>query len=106
MVKVFLVSSLLTVGINEYLFRQAQAQAIWRTTETPKAQSSPLIWRTSSSNSEKPEKLSTKWEVIPEPEHQNQTPLGVVWEILKNEDEVLPTPQKRKQIQSSSRQLT
>ena len=41
LIKKILISFLMTVGISEFQFRQAQAQIIWEPIETPK-QDTPL----------------------------------------------------------------
>ena len=92
MIRTFFLSSLLTVVLAEFQFRQARAQVIWKPTETPKAQPSTVIWETKISDSEKPKQSPTKWEVVPEAENQNQPPSMVVWEKLETEDEAYIPP--------------
>ena len=92
MIRVFLASSLLALGLTEFQFRQAQTQVIWRSINTPTAQPSPVNWKTNISDSERLDETPTKWEVISEAEDQNQHPSKVVWEVLQNEDEAFIPP--------------
>ena len=92
MIRTFVISSLLTIGLSEFQFRQARAQVTWKHIETPKAQPSPVIWETTISDSEKPDETSVKWKAVSESEDQNQLPSMVVWEALEPEDEALIPP--------------
>ena len=93
----FIVSSLLTIGLSDCLLRQLQAQVQWKPLITPQEQSSPVIWKTNTSESEKDSESYEQWEVITELEGKNQEPLGVVWEVLETEEETSVSP-----IQKSS----
>ena len=99
-IRIFLVSSLLTVGPSELQIPSVKAQANWYFIDTPKAQSTPEIWETSISDSEKLGDPQEKWEVVPKPEDQNQSQSGVIWEVLENEDKELIPPSEN---QSNSR---
>ena len=87
-IRTFVVSCFLTIGLSDFQFRQARGQVIWRTIDTPKGQTKPVIWESTISDSEKPDRPTVKWEV-PEPEAQNQPPSILVWEVLEAGDEVL-----------------
>ena len=65
----FLVSSLLTLGLSKFQLRQAEAEVIWKPIDTPKAKPSPVTW-----------------EIVPEPEEQNEPSSKVIWEVLQNKD--------------------
>ena len=91
-VRIFLVSTLLTVGFGDSLLRQTQAEVTWKPTSTPKVQPPSVFWETIISDSEKSDEPSVEWEVVPEPEVQNQPPAGVDWEMLKSADEELTPP--------------
>ena len=94
MIRKLFLTILLTVGLGEFQFRQARAQVIWEPIETPKAQSTPLIWENTGSNALKQRQTPMKWEVVPEPEDQNQPSSIVVWEVLEHEgDEIIPPSQ-------------
>ena len=92
MIRVLIFSSLLTVGLCDFHFRQAQAQFIWKPIATPKAQPSPMIWETTTSDSDKSDEPPIKWEDVSETEDHNQPPSIVVWEVLESEDDVLIPP--------------
>ena len=98
MIKVLLVSSLLTIGLGEFKVRQAhaQAQVIWKPTDTPTAQPSPVIWETTISGSEKPDEAPVQWEIVPKNKGQNQLPSRVVWEVLETKDETFIPPSQKK----------
>ena len=86
--RMFLVSSLLTlIGLSEFQFRQAKAEVIWKSIDTPKAQPSSAIWDSSVLDSVKRGEPLTNWEFIPEAEDQNQPSSKVIWELLQNEDD-------------------
>ena len=74
MIRTFVISFLLTIGLSEFQFRQARAQVTWKHIETPKAQPSPVIWETTISDSEKPDETTVKWKAVSESEDQNQLP--------------------------------
>ena len=94
MIRTFIICSLLGVGLSEFEFRHAQSQVVWKPIATPKAEPSPVIWKATTSDSDKPEEPSQKWEEVAEPEDQNQPPEGLVWEVLESADEALiPAPQ-------------
>ena len=94
MIRKLFLTILLTVGLGEFQFRQARAQVIWEPIETSKAQSTPLIWEDTGSNALKQRQTPMKWEVVPEPEDQNQPSSMVVWEVLQHEDaEIIPPSQ-------------
>ena len=97
MIKVLLVSSLMTIGLGEFKYRQAQAQAqvIWKPTDTPAEQPSPVIWETTISGSENPDTAPVKWEIIPKNKDQNQLPSRVIWEILETKDKTLIPPSQK-----------
>ena len=92
----FLVSSLLTVGLSEFQFRQAKAQVDWKSINTPTTQTSPVLWETTITDSVKQDDPPTKWEVLSEPEEQNQQPSKVIWEVLEYEDDALIPPSEKK----------
>ena len=83
----FFLSILLTVGLGDFQFRQAHSQDIWKPIDSPKAQSTPLIWETTGSDSAKQRQAPMKWEVVPEPEDKNQPSSMVVWEELGSEND-------------------
>ena len=89
MIRIFLFSSLLTVGLSEMLVQRVQAQVDWKSIDNIKAQPGTLTWETDISNSVNPDKSPAKWRIVPEAEDQNQSPSGVVWEVLKTKDEML-----------------
>ena len=91
----FLVSSLLTVGLSDFRLRQAEAEVIWKPIDTPKAQPSPVIWGNTIPASLKQRQPPIRWEVIPEPRDQNQPPSIVVWEELETEDDELIQPTEK-----------
>ena len=94
MIRKFFLTILLTTGLGDLQFRQARSQVIWNPVEIPKAQSTPLIWETTGSNALKQRQTPMKWEVVPEPEDQNQPSSMVVWEVLQHEDaEIIPPSQ-------------
>ena len=95
MIKVLLVSSLMTIGLGEFKYRQAQAQVIWKPTDTPTEQPSPVIWETTISGPEKPDEAPVKWEIIPKNKGQNQLPSRVIWEILETKDKTLIPPSQK-----------
>ena len=92
MLRISIVSSLLTIGLSEFLLQQVKADINWNSTNSHKAQSTTLIWETTTSDSEKLDEPPTQWQVIPERKDQNQPPSGVVWEVLETEDKALPPP--------------
>lgn len=91
-IRTFFLSSLLTVGLGNFQFRQSRAQVIWKPIDTPKAKTSPVIWETNISGSAKQRQAPTKWEIVPEAKFRNQSPSGVVWEVLETEDDALILP--------------
>ncbi len=94
MIRKFFLTILLTTGLGDLQFRQVRSQVIWKPVEIPKAQSTPLIWETTGSYALKQRQTPTKWEVVPEPEDQNQPSSMVVWEVLQHEDdEIIPPSQ-------------
>ena len=86
MQKILLVSSLLTVGITEFLLHQARAQVVWTSVDTPKLEPSPIIWETNS-DSEKDINSQVSWEVLPESNENDKSSSTVVWEVIEAEDE-------------------
>ena len=89
MIRIFLISSLLAIGLSEFQSRKAQSQVFWKPIDTPKKKPSPVIWETIISDSEKLDKPTVKWEAVSETEDPNQPPAGVVWEELEAEDKAL-----------------
>ena len=96
MIKVLLVSSFLTMGLGEFKFRQAQAQVIWKPTDTATTQPSTVIWETTISGSDKPDETPVQWEIVPKSKGQNQLPSRVVWEIIETKDKTLMPPLQKK----------
>ena len=92
MIRKFFLTILLTTGLGDLQFRQARSQVIWKPVEIPKAQSTPLIWENTGSNALKQRQTPMKWEVVPEPEDQNQPSSMVVWEVLQHEDDEFIPP--------------
>ena len=88
-IRIFLVSSLLTFGLSDFESQRARSEVVWKPIDIPKAQPTPLIWQTPVSDSAEHGQAPTKWEVDPETEDQNQPSSRVVWEVLENEDEAL-----------------
>ena len=86
-IRAFLVSSLLAIGLDEFQFHQAKTQVIWKPIDTPALQPSPVKWKTTTFDSEKPDEPPAKWEVVSEAEGQDQNPSEVIWEVLQKEDE-------------------
>ena len=96
MIRIFLFSSLLTVGIIEFQLRLAKAEGIWNPTDTPKADPSHVIWETTTPDSVKQGKTPIKWEDIPEPKGPNKPQSSVVWEEIETEnDEFIPPSEKK-----------
>ena len=85
----------MTIGLSEFQLRQAEAEVIWKSIDNPKTQPSPLNWETNTQGLVKQRQPPTKWEIVPEPEDQNQPPSGVVWEVLENKDEALTPPSEK-----------
>ena len=85
----------MTIGLGEFKFRQAQAQVIWKPTDTPTEQPSPAIWETTISGSEKPDEAPVKWEIIPKNKGENQLPSKVIWEMLETKDKTLIPPSQK-----------
>ena len=96
MIRIFLFTSLLTLGLSEFQFRQAKAQATWKNIDTSKTHASPMIWKTTVSNSEKPDQPPAKWEVVPETKGKNHIPSIVIWEAMETEEETLIPPSENK----------
>ena len=92
MIRAFLFSSLLTLGLSEFQFRQAKTQIVWKPVDNPTAQPSHMNWETTISDSEESDKPLAKWEVVSETEDQNKNPSIVIWEVLQNEDEAFIPP--------------
>ena len=99
MIRKFLFSYLLTVGLNQFQIRQAHAQVIWEPIETPKDQNSSVIWK---NDAEKPDKAPAQWNFVPAREDPNQSSSGVIWKVLEAEDEELNHPSQ----QSSNSEFT
>ena len=89
LIKTFFFSSLLTVGLSDFQFRQACAQVIWKPIDTPKAKPSPMTWGTTVSDSVKQGHPLIWLEVVPETENQSEPSSMVIWEVFQNEDERL-----------------
>ena len=70
-------------GLSEFQLHQAEAEVNWETFDIPKAQPSPTIWDTTISDSVKQGQPPTEWEVVPEPEDQNQPSSMVIWEVFQ-----------------------
>ena len=85
----------MTIGLGEFKYRQAQAQVIWKPTDTPEEQPSPVIWETTISGSEKPDEAPVKWEIIPKNKGENQLPSRVIWEMLETKDKTLIPPSQK-----------
>lgn len=83
------VSSLLTVSLCDFQFRQSKAQVIWKPIDIPKAQPSPKTWEIPIHNSSKKGQQTIEWEIVPKSESENQPSSIVIWEVLENEDETL-----------------
>ena len=96
MIRIFFVSSLLAIGLSESQFRQARAQVIWESFDTPRAQLSPVIWKNIIHDSVKQIQPPTNWEIVPEPRDQSKPSSTVVWEVLENEDEALIPPTEKR----------
>ena len=95
LIRRILISSLLNIGLGEFQFRQAQAEVNWKPINAPKAVSPSVIWKTTITDSDTTNENPIKWEVVPESEDQNRSPSGIVWEVLKTEDETLiPTSER------------
>ena len=78
-------------GLGEFQSHQAEAEVNWETFDTPKVKPSPTIWDTTISDSVKQGQPPTEWEVVPEPEAQNQPSSMVILEVFQDEDEkVIP----------------
>ena len=93
MIRILLISSLLTLGISDFLLRQTQADVVWETVDSLKEESSPVIWE-SINNSDELKKSQLKWNLIHKPGNQNQSPSMRIWEVLDTEEEKsIPTPQ-------------
>ena len=92
MIRTFFVGFLLLVGLSELQFRQAKAQVIWKPIDTPKPQTSPVIWETNVSDAEKADEPLEKWEIVPKSMEQSQYPSIMVWEVLETEDEEFIKP--------------
>ena len=90
--KKFIVNSLLFIGLNEFHFRQANSQESWKFVDTPKAQTSPVIWDSTASDAEMVDEAPVKWEIIPDNKEQNHHESMVIWEVLKTGDEEFITP--------------
>ena len=78
MKRILLLSSLLTVGLSVFQFRQAQAEVTWKSNVAPKARPSPLIW-----------------ESISKPKEHNKSESKVEAKKSK-EDKTKPKPKKTK----------
>ena len=76
MIRIFLVSSLLTLGLSEFQLCQAETEVNWKPIDIPKAQPFPVIWDTTNSDSVKRGQPPTKWEAVPEAKDQNQPSSG------------------------------
>ena len=96
MLRILIVSSFLTAGLNEYQFHQAQAQVNWDPVDKPKAQPSLVIWEGSKTDSEEPLEPSTKWEVVLMLVSKISPSIDLG--VLKSEDEVLLHHHKQQQI--------
>ena len=94
MIRAILISSLLTVGLGEFQFRQAKSQVLWKPSHSPEAKNTPLIWESSIPSSKNPDKNSVNWEVAPEAKDHNQLPSKVIWEVLETEDNAVIPPSK------------
>ncbi len=89
LIRIYLVSSLLTFGLSELQFQHARSEVVWEPIDIPKAKPSPVIRQNSVSVSAEKRQAPTKWEVAPEPEDKDQHSSMVVWEVLENEDDAL-----------------
>ena len=87
--RILLFSSLLTVGVLEFLLYEIHAQVVWKTIDTPKAKPSPVIWKPIST-AEGKNKPPPGWETISESKEQNHPVL--IWEVLNIKDETLIQP--------------
>ena len=98
MIKILLVSSILTVWISEFHCRQAQAQAqvIWGPDIAPKVKSMPVIWENIFKPS-KDDRTKTNWKIINEQEDDQQPSSTVIWEVL-NPDELMVIPHQKKNL--------
>ena len=85
----FVVSSLLTIGLSEFLLLKVKADINWKSTNSFKVETSPSTWEATTSDSKKPDELPPQWKVVPEFRDQNQPQPGVIWEVLETEDKVL-----------------
>ena len=92
LIRLLLVSSLLTVGLSEFLLRKSQAQVIWKPVDSSKTQHSSEIWERTIPNTETPEESPAKWEIVPEPKGKGQRSSIVIWEELeaKDKNKILP----------------
>ena len=95
MKRIFLVCSLLTVGLSELVFHKAHTQVIWEPNVPPNEKNFPVIWGTKS----QPYKLKNSqsvWEIIPEPKSQVNPSTVIIWEVLSPEDMPIIPPSKKK----------
>ena len=94
MIRVLLISSILTAGLSKFPLRQTQAQVIWTNEDSLNKEPSPTVWRTIY-ESDEPNDSPLKWDVIPEYESKDQSPSTVIWEVFETDNEIsLPAPQK------------
>ena len=94
-IRTLLVSSLLTIGLNDFQLRQGRAQVIWKPINAPKTQSSTVNWESMIFDSVRQAEPPANWEIVPELKDKNQPP-SVVWEVLEFEDDAFIQPPEKK----------
>ena len=90
--KILFITPLLIVGLSELLFIRTDAQVIWETIDSLEPKSLPLNWESPVSDPNQPTQAPAKWQIILESDIQDQSPPGVVWELLETEDKSLFPP--------------
>ena len=83
--RIFLISSLTTLGFSEILFHQSQSQVIWKATDSPEGEQTPLIQKTFI-ELETTDTSKVEWEIVPEGEEERTQPnTNLIWELLESE---------------------
>ena len=85
MLRIFIISSLLTIGLIEFQFRQAQSQVNWKLNVSPKGKPFPMNWEILP-KPVKYDESKTDWEVLSESDDINQPSPKVIWEVVSPDD--------------------